>query len=130
MNSGMQPSSSSDDDPKIVITQTRCELSNGVTQTFSSRVVERDEIAKANSVGKAFMGNALYEETSVVTVHVRKPIQFGQRLFGDSRWWCRLNTPERRRAEYLAEKSRGLDLNLGSGVTLEDVCIACEVGRA
>lgn len=123
-----EQSRSPDSDLSIMITQTRCQLPNGISQTFSSRVVERDGIAMANSVGVSLLNDVHYKEVNVVTQHVLKPFHFGKLMFGDDREWCRLRTLDQRWDEYIADKSRGLSLNLGSGVTLEDVCRATEKG--
>jgi hypothetical protein len=109
---------------KITHTNSQCNLGNGYTQAFRSRVIDEpsaNEVITAIVTGANFKDGIDYVRTNQISSHWPF-MDHGVARFRRCSSRARLMSPERRYEEMLVDRSDGLHLDLGSGLTLHAVC--------
>jgi hypothetical protein len=108
----------------VTHTNSQCNLGNGYTQTFQSRVIKEpsaNEVITANVTGTNFKDGNDYAQVNQISSHWPF-MDHGVARFRKSYIRARLMSPQRYYEEMLVDKSDGLHLDLGSGITLHAVC--------
>lgn len=109
---------------KIVYTNSQCNLGNGYAQTFRSRIIDEpsaNEVITAIVTGTNFKDGNDYSQVNQISSHWPF-LDYGVARFRKCYTRARLMTPGRRYEEMLVDKSDGLYLDLGLGLTLHAVC--------